>query len=122
MGELVTTSELEALREVVELGMQTTISILREESIPVEDGDDQQVWATEEITKGWIFEPPAFSRGNVIGGVQGEVHEFRLFAPMGTDIQVGDRIGVEGQIFNVTDTNDTNTYQTELRASLRKVE
>lgn len=122
MAELITSSELGALREVVELGMQTEVSVLSLTDVEVDDGDTQQVWAETASVKGWLWEPVDYPRGGVVGGVRGEAHEFRLYLPIGTDLHVGDRVGVEGEIYNVVNTNASNTYQTELRASLRRLE
>ena len=122
MAELITASELGALREVVETGMQTDVAILSLETVETTDGDDTTVWVEIASVKGWLWEPVDYPRGGVVGGVRGEAHEFRLYVPIGTDLHVGDRIGVTDDIYNVTNTNASNTYQTELRASLRRLE
>lgn len=121
MTELISAAEMDAIREVPMMGMQTVVSVLRLELVGISDGDDQQVWTEAQTVKGWIYEPLDYPRGNTTGGVQGTAQEYRAYLPVETDLSPGDRLGVEGVIYNVTDTNDGDTYRPMLRVALRKV-
>lgn len=120
--ELISPSEVDALGEYVEAGMQTPVSILSLTSIPVEDGDDQRVWATTANTMGWIFEPPDYPRGGQIGGVVGSAQEFRMYINRDIAVALGDRVGADGAIYEVLNSNDANTYRPMTRLSLRRAE
>ena len=122
MGELITAAQMEAIREIPLSGMQTPVSILRLEAVERPDGDDQQVWVEIESTMGWIYEPLDYPHGGAVGGVQAIAHEFRVYLPVETDIVPGDHLGADGQIFNVVNTNDADTYRPMLRAALVRAE
>lgn len=122
MGELITAAQMAAIREIPLAGMQTPVSILRLTSTANPDGDDTQVWAETESTIGWIYEPLDYPKGDAVGGIQGVANEFRAYLPVETEVEAGDRLGVDGEIYNVVNTNDADTYQPMRRAALRKVE
>jgi hypothetical protein len=122
MAGLVSDAELAALGEVVELGMQTPVSLLRYELVARGDDDPQRVWTETATTVGWLWEPPEFPSGGDVGGVVGTSNAHLLRLPLGTDARAGDRIGVDGDLFEVLDDNSSDTYQTYLRLSLRRVE
>ena len=122
MEGLISAAEMEAIREVPLAGMATPCSILSLEPVPVADGDDRNEWVETASTVCWIWEPLGYPRGGEVGGVQGIAHEFRAYLPIDTDLEVGDRLGVDGEIYNVVNTNAGDTYRPMLRAALRKVE
>ena len=122
MGELITTAQMEAIREIPLSGMQTPVSILRLESVANPDGDDTQVWAEIESTVGWIYEPLDYPKGDSVGGIQGVANEFRAYLPVDADIVVGDKLGVDGGLYSVVNVNDADTYRPMTRVALRKVE
>ena len=122
MAGLVSDAELRALGEVVELGMTTPVVVQRYESIERGDDDPQRVWTDIVYVDGWLWEPPEMPTGGDIGGVTGTANAHLLRLPLGTDARTGDRIGVDGDIFEVLDDNSSDTYQTYLRLSLRRVE
>jgi len=122
MAGLVSDAELDALAEVVETGMVTAVSILRFVTIEREDDDSLQQWGTIAVTRGWLWEPPEFPTGGDVGGIAGTANAHLLRLPRGTDAHTGDRIGVEGDVYEVLDDNSSDTYQTYLRLSLRRLE
>jgi hypothetical protein len=122
MAGLVSDAELAALGEIVEQGMQTPVTVLRMTEVTREDSDPQRVWTEILETKGWLWEPPEFPTGGDVGGVAGTANAHLLRLPLGTDAHTGDRIGVNGDLFEVLDDNSSDTYQTYLRLALRRVE
>lgn len=120
---LVTTTELEALRGVIESGMETTVTILRRTSSDNPYGDDQtDAYTPQSATvKGWLRTVPEGTI-DVVSGVMADVSIYRLFVPVGTDIRNGDRLMIEGRRYTVTDTNKESTYQVALKCSLRRLE
>lgn len=122
MDGLVSEAELNALAEVVERGMKTPVSVLRYVEIERPDDDPLREWGTIATTVGWLWEPPEFPTGGDVGGVTGQANAHLLRLPRGTDARTGDRIGVDGDIFEVLDDNSSDTYQTYLRLSLRRLE
>ena len=119
---LISSAEMEALAETVIAGMDTPISVLSYQTITVPDGDDRREWVETATTTGWLWEPPDFPTGGNVGGVVGTAHEFRLFLRKEIEVEIGDRIGVEGVIYEVLNTNESNTFQPMLRVSLRRTE
>ena len=122
MPGLVPTAALEHMAKLVERGMTTPVSILRNTPVARGDHDSQNVWAEIEDTMGWLWEPPEMPTGGDVGGVIGTANAHLLRLPRGTDCRVGDRIGVEGDLYEVLDDNSSDTYQTYLRLALRRVE
>ena len=122
MAGLVSDAELDALAEVVERGMTTPVSVLRYVTIERQDDDSLQQWGTIAVTTGWLWEPPEFPSGGDVGGVTGQANAHLLRLPRGTDARTGDRIGVNGEMYEVLDDNRADTYQTYLRLSLRRLE
>lgn len=120
--ELISQAELGALEDIVVAGMKTDVSVLRMETIEVEDGDDFRGWVEEASTTGWLWEPPDFPTGGDVGGVVGSAEEHRLFLRRAIEAGPGDRIGVEGVLYEVVNTNRSNTFQVMLRLALRRVE
>lgn len=121
-NQLISPRELEALEKVVIAGMSTPTAILSYQAIANPDGDDRREWIQTDTTTGWLWEPPDFPTGGNVGGVVGVANEFRLFLRKEIEVEVGDRIGVEGVLYEVLNTNQSNTFQTMLRLSLRRVE
>lgn len=119
---LISASEMEAIRKIPLQGMTTPVSILKLSTVTRDGADDLQVWATSESLLGWIWEPPDYPTGNVVGGVIGSSQEFRVYLPVGVDVEPGDRIGVAGLIYNVLNTNTANTYMPMLRLAVRRLE
>lgn len=119
---LVSESEIAALGEWVELGMTTPVSILTWEMVERDDSDSQNVWMETVSTLGWLWEPPDFPTGNDVGGVVGTAQDFRLYLKREVSVRPGDRVGVEGALYEVLNSNDANTFRPMTRVALRRVE
>lgn len=120
--DLISPSEMEALRRIPLMGMQTPVSILKYSAIQRDGADDQMVWLETETVNGWIWEPPDYPAGGVVGGVIADAPSFRVYLPVGVSVDVGDRIGADGVIYNVMNTNIANTFMPMLRLAVRRAE
>lgn len=120
--ELVSQAELSALEDIVVAGMKTDVAVLRLQTIEVSDGDDYRGWVETETTTGWLWEPPDYPTGGDVGGVIGAATDHRLFLRSGIEATPGDRIGVDGVLYEILNTNQSNTFQVMLRLALRRVE
>lgn len=116
---LVSSSQMAALRAVAYQGLDTEISILRSTQMETDFGSEP-VWATTDVTVGWVKEMST-SKVAEIAGYLGTSSMFRLDAPVEADIRPGDRIGIEGVIFDVNDTNSDNTLRVFCKATMRRV-
>lgn len=120
MTAFLSTSQMNELRKIAELGMQTTLNLFRLTSVENATGVEE-TWVPNGTAQGWIFSNPT-PMITVISGAQGLVNTYRLYAPVGTDIQTGDRVGVGSDMYTVSDTTAESTWLPLVSASLRKVE
>jgi hypothetical protein len=121
---LVTESQLNRLRKVVELGMVTDVTIVNATQADNPFSDDEYVQEAEglrQTVKGWLREVPAGTI-DVVSGVMANTGIYRLFLPLGTTINNGDRVIVNDEQFIVQDTNQDSTYKVTLRVSLARAE
>ena len=121
---LVSESQLKSLRSVVELGMVTDVTIVNATQVDNPYSDDEYVQEAEgarQTVKGWLREVPAGTI-DVVSGVMANTGMYRLFLPLGTVINNGDRVFVNGEQFVVQDTNQDSTYKVTLRVSLARAE
>jgi len=125
-----TANQLERIRDVAKLGMQTPISIYaRSEGDIPSGGDygddfvdyDQTNESRRTVVKGWFFSQPAQVQ-DVDTGMITTTTTYRLFLPVGTDINAGDRVVVGADAYTVSDTDREGTWLPMLTANLRKRE
>lgn len=127
-----TSGELAAIRGLAELGMQSDVTIKKRTPITSESdpaniyGDDGvthvvPVSTEEAYVKGWLFSTPS-PVITVVGGVMALVNTYRLFVPVGTDVESGDHVVIGGAEFIVSDTIAESTWLPLLNVSLRRVE
>lgn len=117
---LVSDSQLAALRSVAYKGLETEVSILRATQIENAYGSEEE-WVTLSTTMGWIREMSVSPAGREISFV-GTTGLFRLDLEVDTDIEPGDRVGIDGVIFSVNDTNSDNTIRIFAKAIMRRIE
>jgi len=67
----------------------------------------------------WSSHSPVLT---IVGGVTVLLNTYRLSVPVGTDVDSGDRVYLEGKQFIVSDTVAESTWLAVLRVSLRRVE
>lgn len=120
---LVTDSQMASLRTVIESGMVTEVTIFNRNRADNAYGDEQtETWPGDGVVvQGWLRTVPEGTI-DVVSGVMADVAIFRLFVPVGTNVNNGDRVDIDGRRFIVTDTNKESTYQTALKCSLRRAE
>ena len=129
---LLTDRNIEELRKLAMLGMQTKVTIKRRSVVdsssdPLTDyGDDQVSYTlTSEsrisTVKGWFFSVPATAQEPDTGQILTS-NVYRVFLPVGTDIQAGDEVIVGASTYIVSDTNAESTWLPLLRCNLRKSE
>lgn len=121
---LVSESQLNQLRKVVELGMVTDVTIINATRVDNPFSDDeyvQEAAGLRQTVKGWLREVPAGTI-DVVSGVMANTGMYRLFLPLGTHIDNGDRVLVNDEEFIVQDTNQDSTYKVTLRVSLARAE
>jgi hypothetical protein len=126
-----TANEVAALRESVAPGLQTEVHIKKRRLLADDDassvyGDDAEVWEDplndwDYTVMGWLWSSPSPVL-TVVGGVTVLLNTYRLSVPVGTDIDSGDRVYLEGKQFIVSDTVAESTWLAVLRVSLRRVE
>ena len=127
-----TTSELGYIRSLAQIGMQSDVTIQKRTPITDESdpaniyGDDGVVHTTVVPTsgvsvKGWLYSQvsPVIT---VVGGKMALVNTYRLFLPVGTDIDSGDHVVIGNNEFIVSDTTAESTWLPLLNVSLRRVE
>ena len=121
MRHILTDRQIGALREVAEMGMVTPVQILRtamvRDSSP--NGDDIVSETTTSTVNGWLYSTPT-PRRTMDGGSIVTSNDYRLFLPVGTDVQDGDVCVIGGQRYTVTDTDDESTWNPMLTVSLRR--
>ena len=119
---LVSASQMSALQAVAETGFITPVTLRKRVFSENVYGDEQtESFPVSGSAMGWLRSMPAGVL-DVISGAAGDVADFRLFLPVGTDISNGDRVEIDGRQFIVQDTAKESTYQVLLRVFLRRVE
>jgi hypothetical protein len=127
-----TEGELSYIRGLAKIGMQSDVII--QKRTPVTDEDDPgNIYGDDAVNhvavvpvggvsvKGWLYSQvsPVIT---VVGGKMALVNTYRLFLPVGTDINPGDHAVIEGNEFIVSDTTAESTWLPLLNVSLRRVE
>lgn len=119
---LVSDTQMAGLRSVAELGMVTAVTIRARVLADNAYGDEQtETFPVSGSAMGWLRSMPG-GVIDVVSGLAGDVSEFRLFLPYGTEVNNGDRVEITGRQFVVQDTTKESTYQVLLRCSLRRIE
>jgi len=118
---VISPSEIAALQGIAELQMTTPVVVMRETIIEGAEGDDVSVYATVGFPSGWLSSrtTPVIT---IVGGIQALVNTYRLYLPVGTDIESGDQAIIESRTFTVSDTTAESTLQPMLEVSLRRAE
>jgi hypothetical protein len=129
-GALLSATQLAAVQQVALSGMQSAVTVYRRTDSPVVAdnayGDDALTWVeTSESrvadVKGWLYSTPNPVQETDTGAVV-TVNTYRLYLPVGTDVEPGDRVVVGVEEFTVSDTTHETTWPALLSVSLRRRE
>jgi hypothetical protein len=129
---LLTDNQMARLRDIALLGMVTPITIERrsEGAIPAggDYGDDFLTYtetsaSRRQTVKGWFFSSPTPMQDVDTGAIVTS-NTYRLFLPVGTDINIGDHVfvGTAPDAYTVSDTTAESTWLPLLTCSLRRRE
>lgn len=120
---LVSDAEVASLRDYALSGMQTEIQIFHKTTVPNDFSDDGESFPVDpDITVlGWFRNAPNIDLSGDFSALQ-QVDDGRLFLPVGTVLDRGDRVVVAGEAWTVVDTNKESTYKVLLRVLLRRVD
>lgn len=120
---LLTASELGAIQNLAEQGMDSLGTILKRIVIETDDGQ-QSEWATSgDSVKCWVYQQTPI--GGTLGAVAGAVgisQTFSIRMPVGTDVDSGDEIAVGSTIYLVEQTNVESTIVPWLVCGCRTLE
>ena len=123
MPGLISDVEMAGLQEIAEIGMADTCTIQTQSNDTGGlEGDTDYEYTDSLTVKCWLWETLANENAEVVGGVEAITTAYRLFLPVGTPIENGDRVVVKGETYIVVATNAENTYRPVLRVSLRRAE
>lgn len=117
---LVSESQLAALRAVAYQGLETEVTILRSAQVENIYGSEE-AWVDQGSTLGWIREMST-SKVGIMSGFLATTGTFRLHVAVDVDLEPGDRVGIDGVIFNVSDTNSDNTIRVWTTAIMRRIQ
>lgn len=120
-GGLLTIKQLQALRKQMARGYDTEVKIYARTTGENVYSDDAETLTLKETTKGWLRLQPDNRLDTGLQAVRG-VDDARLFLPVGTSIERGDQVEINGDRFTVFDTNADNTWKVTLRVSLRRLD
>lgn len=120
---LLTSSEMGALRQVAEQGMADSVDVYRQTVTAGSYGDDVSQFTYLLTTKGWVY---SVTTPNTPiqdeSGRQVTVMSFWLRVPVGTDLELGDRVVIDGRRFTVTDMDEESTWLPMVSCALRRLE
>ena len=124
MPGLVSDAEMAGLRGIAEQGMADTCTILSRSNTSggLEGDTDYGYTESATTTKCWLWETLGSEDAEIVGGVEAITTAYRLFLPVGTPIENGDRVLVKGETYTAIATNAENTYRPVLRVALRRAE
>ena len=118
---LLSSGEMNAIRELAETGMQTSVNIKRQKVVAGAYGDDLSEYTNHLTLDGWLYSKPSPVITEV-GGRQVLINTYRLFLPVGTDVLSGDKAIINGRSFTVSDTDAESTWLPMMTCTLRSIE
>jgi hypothetical protein len=114
---------LAAVRAVGATGLETELSILTRSIIEGTNGnEDYEAWVQTDTVLGWIKQN---DRGPVLhlddsAGAVASIGRYRIHLPIGTIIDEGDMLGLDGEVFIANEVNSENTYRVFVTVIARK--
>lgn len=121
MSGLLSTAQMQALSNLVKLGMTTDATIYDHIVSVAVDGSNETWVARSESTKCWFYTSPQNSLVSSLG-LEAVPNLLRMFFELGTDIHTGDRVKVGSSMYTVIDTTRENTVQAMLTVTVRSMD
>ena len=116
---LISDSQMAALRKTAELGMIATVAIYYHTVLETEDGSES-AWVLGGTTKGWLYNKPD-ANTQVVAGGQGHIEVYRLYLPVGTELDYNDRVVIGGHTYTVIDSTGESTWLPLLEATIKRI-
>ena len=117
---LLSAAELASIQSLAESGMAGTATILTQTTVETVDGQES-VWATVGFdVPVWVYQATAVS--GTIGALAGGVaisQTFSVRVPVGTAVESGDHLIVDGVTYIVESTSQSSTYRPWLECGCR---
>ncbi len=118
---------MEGIRSLVKIGMTTPVEIFRPNLDADADpsnvfGSDQKTYTSIGTILGWVFELTNPSYIGIGVGVQSYMMYYRMFVPVGTEIDSGYRVVIASTRYIVEDAAEDDTWQPMKRCTLRRLE
>lgn len=110
MPGFLTTAQVIAIRKVANRGLFRTFSILRKTRVENDFGF-ADTWPEVGTGLGWLRMMNKPHTTEQLGHIEGAESKYRLHSEFGTDIREGDRISMEGHLYEVHDTNTDDSIQ-----------
>jgi hypothetical protein len=121
-NHLLSGRQLAALQAVAITGMQTPVIIQRRvTSDTIYGDDDEMTFVTVTTALAWFHSTPTPVQEQDTGSIV-TANTYRLYVPVGTDIDDGDQVLVGSAVYVVSDTTKESTWKALLACSLRKRE
>ena len=113
--------QLAALQKMSLPGMATPLTIQHRVVTSDDSGDDVVSFGPVATAKGWMSSKPTPVQVENAGSIV-TINSYRLLIPVGTDIQVGDKVTIGGDTYVVSDNTSESTWIGSMRVSMRRLE
>ena len=117
--KLLSDTQMAGVRKIGLLGMTSTVTVRKfvfDDENPLSD-DEHKTSTVDFDTVGWLYSP-ASAQIEEISGMAAIANDYRLFLPVGTDINVRDHVLIGGNEFVANDVSDEDTWQAMLHVRL----
>lgn len=121
MPGFITDAQLGQLRAVANMGLFRPFSILRKTRVENDFGFGDE-WSEVGTGLGWLRMMNKPHTGEQLGHIEGAEAVYRLHSEVGTDIREGDRISMEGNLYEVHDVNTDDSVKIYTTALLRALQ
>lgn len=116
-----TDAQISELRKVANKGLFRPFSILRRTRVENDFGFEDE-WTEVGTGVGWLRMMNKPHTREQLGSIEGAESVYRLHSEVGTDIQEGDRISMEGNSYEVHDVNSDDSVKIYTTALLRLIQ
>lgn len=117
----VTDAQIAQLRQIANAGLFRAFNILRKTRVENVYGTED-VWDVVATGMGWLRNMNKPRTGEQVGHIEGAEATYRFHCEHGTDLRVGDRVSMEGKLYEVSDTNADNSVQIYASGVLRLIQ